>query len=80
MQGFEECYLMTNIPNRNLTSGCHLLKKKLINLHGGLLDVTTNICLKSCTYHLDSECCAFFQGNLSNPKSSEDTLLFLYVI
>ena len=43
MQGFEECYLMTNIPNRNLASGCHLLKKKLINLHGGLLDVTTNV-------------------------------------
>ena len=36
----EECYLMSNIPKRNLASGCHLLKK-LINLHGGLLDVQT---------------------------------------
>ena len=55
-------------------------KKKLINLHGGLLDVTTNIYLKSCAYHPDSECCTFFHGNLSDPKSSEDTLLYLYVI
>ena len=35
---------------------------------------------KSCAYHPDSECCTFFHGNLSNPKSSEDTLLYLYVI
>ena len=55
-------------------------KKKLINLHGGLLDVTTNIYLKSCAYHPDSECCTFFHGNLSDLKSSEDTLLYLYVI
>ena len=55
-------------------------KKKLIKLHGGLLDVTTNIYLKSCAYHPDSECCTFFHGNLSDPKSSEDTLLYLYVI
>ena len=55
-------------------------KKKLINLHEGLLDVTTNIYLKSCAYHPDSECCTFFHGNLSDPKSSEDTLLYLYVI
>ena len=55
-------------------------KKQLINLHGGLLDVTTNIYLKSCAYHPDSECCTFFHGNLSDPKSSEDTLLYLYVI
>ena len=26
-------------------------KKKLINLHGGLLDVTTTKCPKSCAYH-----------------------------
>ena len=70
---------MSNIPKRNLASGCHLLKK-LINLHGGQLDVTTNIYLKSCAYHPDSECCTFFHGNLSNPKSSEDILLYLYVI
>ena len=55
-------------------------KKKSINLHGGLLDVTTNIYLKSCAYHPDSECCTFFHGNLSDPKSSEDTLLYLHVI
>ena len=55
-------------------------KIKLINLHGGLLDVTTNIYLKSCAYHPDSECCTFFHGNLSDLKSSEDTLLYLYVI
>ena len=35
---------------------------------------------KSCAYHPDSECCTFFHGNLSNPKSSEDTLLYLYAI
>ena len=75
--------LMSNIPKKNLASGCHLLKKKLINLRaGGLLDVSTNIYLKSCTLydHPDSECCTFFHGNLSDPKSSEDTLLYLYVI
>ena len=70
---------MSNIPKRNLASGCHLLKK-LIKLLGGLLDITTNIYLKSCAYHPDSECCTFFHGNLSDPKSSEDTLLYLYVI
>ena len=70
---------MSNIPKRNLAYGRHLLKK-LINPHGGLLDVTTNIYLKSCAYHPDSECCTFFHGNFSDPKSSEDTLLYLYVI
>ena len=79
-KALKECYLMSNIPKRNLAFACHLLKKKLINLYGGLLDVTTNICLESCSYHLDSECCTFFHGNLSDPKSSKDTLLFLYVI
>ena len=43
-------------------------------------DVPTNIYLKSCAYHPDSECCTFFHGSLSDPKSSEDTLLYLYVI
>ena len=79
-EALKKCYLMRNIPKRNLTSGCHLLKKQLINLHGGQLDVTTNIYPKSCAYHLDSGCCTFFRGNLRNPKSSEDTLLYLYVI
>ena len=79
-EALKKCYLMRNIPKRNLTSGCHLLKKQLINLHGGQLDVTTNIYPKSCAYHPDSGCCTFFHGNLRNPKSSEDTLLYLYVI
>ena len=55
-------------------------KKQLINLHGVQLDVTTNIYHKSCAYHPDSGCCNFFHGNLRNSKSSEDTLLYLYVI
>ena len=45
-----------------------IFKKKLISLHGGILNVTTNIHLKSCAYHPDSECCCI-HGNLSNPKS-----------
>ena len=55
------------------------LKKKLISLHGRPLNVTTNIHLKSCAYHPDSECCCI-HGDLSDPKSSENTLLYLYVI
>ena len=39
-EALKECYLMSNIPERNLAFGCHLLEK-LINLHGGLLDVQT---------------------------------------
>ena len=54
--------------------------RKFINLHGGQLDVTTNIYLKSCAYHPDSEYCTFFHRNLSDPKSSEGTLFYLYVI
>ena len=65
-------------PPPSPPSGCHLLKK-LINLHEGLLDVTTNIYLKSCAHHPASECRTFFHGNLSNPKSSKDTLICLYV-
>ena len=75
-EDLKECYLVSNIPKRNLTSGCHLLKK-LINRHGGQLDVTKNIYLKSCAYHPNSECCTFFHRNLSDPKSSEGTLLYL---
>ena len=26
-EALEECYLMSNIPKRNLASGCHLFKK-----------------------------------------------------
>ena len=32
------------------------------------------------SYRPDSECCTFFHRNLSDLKSSEDTLLYLYVI
>ena len=74
-----ECYLMSNIPKINVASGRHLLKK---------IDQpswrTTRRNYKHIpqvvAYHSDSECCTFFHGNLSNPKSSEDTLIYLYVI
>ena len=68
------------ISRREISPLIVIFLKKLINLHGGQLDVTKNIYLKSCAYRLDSKCCTFFHGNLSNPKSSEDTLLYLYVI
>ena len=75
-EALEECYLMSNIPKRNIASGCYLVK----NIDQHSLDVTTNTYLKSCAYHPDSECCTFFYGNLSDLRSSEDTLLYLYVI
>lgn len=68
------------ISRREISPLVIIFKKKMINLHGGQLDVTTNIYLKSCAYHQDSERCTFFHGNLNDPKSSEDTLLYLYVI
>ena len=80
MQGFERMLSYEQYPEEKSRLCLSSFKKKLINLHGGLLDVTTNIYLKSCAYHPDSECCTFFHGNLSDPKSSEDTLLYLYVI
>ena len=61
-KALKECHLMSNTPKRNLVSACHLLKKKLINLYGGLLDVTTNIYLKSCAYHPDSSAAPSFIG------------------
>ena len=80
VRGFERMLSYEQYPEEKSRLWLSSFKKKLINLHGGLLDVTTNIYLKSCAYHPDSECCTFFHGNLSNPKSSEDTLLYLYVI
>ena len=68
------------ISRREISPLVVIFWKKLINPHGGLLDVTTNIYLKSCAYHPDSKCCTLFHGNLSDPKSSEDTLLYLHVI
>ena len=38
------------LPKKKILSS----KKKLIKLHGGQLDITTNIYLKSCSYHADS--------------------------
>ena len=80
MQGFKRMLSYEQYPEEKSRLWLSPFKKQLINLHGGLLDVTTNIYLKSCAYHPDSECCTFFRGNLSDPKSSEDTLLYLYVI
>ena len=80
MQGFERMLSYEQYPEEKSRLWLSSFKKKLINLHGGLLDVTTNICLKSCAYHPDSKCCTFFHRNLSYPKSSEDILLYLYVI
>ena len=78
--GFERMLSYEQYPEEKSRLLSSTLKKKLINLHGGLLDVTTNIYLKSCAYRPDYECCTFFHGNLSDPKSSEDTLLYLHVI
>ena len=80
MQGFERMLYYEQYPEEKSRLWLSSFKKKLVNLHGGLLDVITNIYLKSCAYHPDSECCTFLHGNLSDPKSSEDTLIYLYVI
>ena len=78
--GFERKLSYERYPEEKSPFWSSSFRKKLIKLHGGQLDVNTNIYLKSCAYHPDSECCTFFHENLSNPKSSEDTLLYLYVI
>ena len=80
MPGFERMLSYEQYHEEKFRLRLSSFKKQLINIHGGLLDVTTNIYFKSCACHLDSECCTFFHGNLRNPKSSEDTLLCLYVI
>ena len=80
MWGYERMLSYEQYPEEKSHLWLSSFKKKLIKLLGGLLDITTNIYLKSCAYHPDSECCTFFHGNLSDPKSSEDTLLYLYVI
>ena len=72
-KALKECHLMSNIPKRNLVSACHLLKKKIDQRNYKHIP-------QSCAYHSDSECCTFFHGNLSDLKSSEDTLWYLYVI
>ena len=80
VRGFERMLSYEQYPEEKSRLWLSSFKKQLINLHGGQLDVTTNIYLKSCAFHPDSERCTFFHGNLSDPKSSEDTLLYLYVI
>ena len=55
MQGFEIMLSYEQYPEEKSRLWLSSSKKKLINLYGGLLDVTTNICLKSCTYHQYSE-------------------------
>ena len=80
MKGFERMLSYEQYREEESRLWLSSLKKKSINLHGGLPDVTTNIYLKSCAYHPDSECYTFFHGNFSDLKSSEDTLLCLYVI
>ena len=80
LRGFDRMLSCEQYPEEKSCLWLSSFKKQLINLHGGQLDVTTNIYLKSCAYHPDSECCTFFHGNLSNQKSFEDTLLYVYVI
>ena len=76
----KEYYLMSNISKRNLASGCHLLKKIDQPSWRTTRHNYKHIPQIVCIYYPDSECCTFFHGNLSNPKSSEDTLLYLCVI
>ena len=80
MHGFGRMLSYEQYPEEKSRLWLSSFKKKLIKLLGGPLDITTNIYLKSCAYHPDSECCTFFHENLSDPKSSEDTLIYLYVI
>ena len=77
MQGCGRMLSYEQYPKEKSRPWLSSLKKNMINLHGGLLDVTTNIHLKSLAYHPDSEYCTFFHENLSDPKSSEETLLYL---
>ena len=58
-------------PERSLASGCHLLKKNLINIHGGLLDVTTYTSNRVHIIKISSAAPSF----MGDPKNSEHTLL-----
>ena len=64
VRGFERMLSYEQYPEEKSRLWLSSFKKQLINLHGGQLDVTTNIYLKSCANHPDSGCCAFFHGNL----------------
>ena len=80
VRGFERMLSYEQYPEEKSRLWLSPFKKKLINLHGGLPDVTTNIYHKSCAHQPHSHCYTFFHRNLSYPKSSEDTLLCLSVL
>ena len=71
---------MSNIPRRNLASGCHLLKKidqpSWRTTRRNYKHIPQIVCISSRV----PRAAPSSNGNLSNPKSSEDTLLYLYVI
>ena len=54
VRGFERMLSYEQYPEEKSCLWLSSKKKKLIKLHGGQLDVATNIYLKSCTYHADS--------------------------
>ena len=60
MHGFGRMLSYEQYPEEKSRLWSSSLKKKMIKLLGGLLDVALNIYLKSCAYHPDSECCPFF--------------------
>ena len=78
VQGFERMLSYEQYPEEK--SRLWLSSFKKIDQPSWRTTRRTNIYLKSYAYHPDSECCTFFHGNLSDPKSSEDILLYLHVI
>ena len=79
VEGLYNSFHLRTSPCKNQTSWEMKIFNPLQILHavrhsGGCTKI------KLSAYHPDSECCTFFHGNLSNPKSSEDTLIYLYVI
>ena len=77
-EALEECYLMSNIPKRKLASGCHLFKK---------IDQTSWRTTRRNYKHIPQIVCILSRFRVLyllswefDPKSSEDTLLYLYVI
>ena len=76
VEGLYNSFHLRKSPCKNQTSWEMKIFNPLQILHavrhsGGCTKI------KLSAYHPDSECCTFFHGNLSNPKSSEDTLLLL---
>ena len=77
-EALEECYLMSNIPKRNLASGCHFFKK---------IDQTSWRTTRRNYKHIPQIVCILSRFRVLyllswefDLKSSEDTLLYLYVI